>query len=513
MIMKPTYMKLREGLRFVAGPKRSALYEMATGRVFSVDPLTTRILVMGLKNVPVGEIPGRLWPEGEGPERRHFELFLRHPFIRLTSEPDRPGPPPVAPAPHRLEFLWIELTATCNLRCQHCYASSSPDRLPGAMTGGDYLRLIREAAVAGCRTVQFTGGEIFLRKDLAGLVRESRARGIANIELYTNASLIRDRDLDLLQELGVSFAVSVYSHRPESHDAITLVPGSWKRTIAAIGRILERKIPIRIGVVRMKENWNDMEGTRKFLAGMGIADSRIRVDTVRPAGRGCEGSLGDPDPTLIKLGPPTRFEPEENRLSARTCWNGKLAVDPEGNVYPCVFSRNLPVGNVKRQSLAEVMAGDSLRDLWSITLEKVVDCRECEFRYACFDCRLQAYARTGNLLAKPPTCSYRPGDGTVEQAEGMPIGASRLVLKAVPSPRQGVILRRMEGENVLWDRESQAMHVLNPTAARIWEWCDGETTREEIIDKMCDRFAATRERVAEDVGKTLASFQELGLMQ
>ena len=57
------------------------------------------------------------------------------------------------------------------------------------------------------------------------------------------------------------------------------------------------------------------------------------------------------------------------------------------------------------------------------------------------------------------------------------------------------------------------MHVLNPTAARIWEWCDGETTREEIIDRMCDRFAATRERVAEDVGKTLASFQELGLMQ
>lgn len=50
-------------------------------------------------------------------------------------------------------------------------------------------------------------------------------------------------------------------------------------------------------------------------------------------------------------------------------------------------------------------------------------------------------------------------------------------------------------------------------AARIWEWCDGETTREEIIEKMCDRFAATRERVAEDVGKTLASFQELGLMQ
>ena len=36
--MTPTYMKLREGLRFVAGPKCSALYEMDTGGDARLEP-------------------------------------------------------------------------------------------------------------------------------------------------------------------------------------------------------------------------------------------------------------------------------------------------------------------------------------------------------------------------------------------------------------------------------------------------------------------------------------------
>ena len=46
--------------------------------------------------------------------------------------------------------------------------------------------------------------------------------------------MIRENEAQRMRELGVEqVQVSIYSHRPEVHDAITKLPGSLKRTIAA----------------------------------------------------------------------------------------------------------------------------------------------------------------------------------------------------------------------------------------------------------------------------------------
>ncbi len=43
------------------------------------------------------------------------------------------------------------------------------------------------------------------------------------VKLKTNAILIREREAARIRELGVeSIQISIYSHRPEVHDAITL---------------------------------------------------------------------------------------------------------------------------------------------------------------------------------------------------------------------------------------------------------------------------------------------------
>ena len=59
-----------------------------------------------------------------------------------------------------LQFLWLELTNRCNLRCGHCYTDSHPgsghrDRL----TTEDLESVLRQAYALGCRSVQFIGGE------------------------------------------------------------------------------------------------------------------------------------------------------------------------------------------------------------------------------------------------------------------------------------------------------------------------------------------------------------------
>ena len=72
---------------------------------------------------------------------------------------------------------------------------------------------------------------------------------------------------------------------------------------------------------------------------MGV--TRIAVDRIRAIGRG-----GDNDP---------------NELCGR-CGKGVAAVSPDGEVWPCIFSRWLGVGNVLGASLVEILTGRAMVD-------------------------------------------------------------------------------------------------------------------------------------------------------
>src|SRR5579871_5546249 len=125
----------------------------------------------------------------------------------------------------------LDLTWRCNERCVHCYLDHDDQ---GEMSFGEIDALLPQLADAGVFFLTLSGGEPLLRRDLFDIVR--RARQLAfNVKLKTNGILIRECEAALIRELGVdSVQISVYSHRAETHDAITRAPGSLARTIAAI---------------------------------------------------------------------------------------------------------------------------------------------------------------------------------------------------------------------------------------------------------------------------------------
>jgi hypothetical protein len=50
-----------------------------------------------------------------------------------------------------------------------------------------------------------------------------------------------------------------------------------------------------------------------------------------------------------------------------------------------------------------------------------------------------------------------------------------------PLTRQdGLIIREVENEILIYDTKNNKAHCLNDTAARVWKLCDGRTTTEEI---------------------------------
>src|SRR5260370_29099430 len=125
----------------------------------------------------------------------------------------------------------LDLTYRCNEQCIHCYLDHDDH---GEMSTAEIKHLLKEMAEAGVFILTLSGGEIFMRKDFFEIL-EYACELTFCIKLKTNAVLIREAQAARLRDLGVaSIQVSIYSHRPEVHDAITKVPGSLRRSINTI---------------------------------------------------------------------------------------------------------------------------------------------------------------------------------------------------------------------------------------------------------------------------------------
>lgn len=229
-------------------------------------------------------------------------------------------------------FLWLEITGKCQLACVHCYADSGPGASHGSMTRADWLRVLDEAVELDVRMVQFIGGEPTLHPDLPVLVEHAVARGLA-VEVFSNLVHVTPRLWDTFSQPGVRLACSYYSDAAAQHAAVTDRAGSHPRTRANIVEAVRRSIPLRVGVVDLG-NGQRAEQAMAELTDLGVAE--VGYDRLRQVGRGIRTERASMD-----------------QLCGH-CASGVLAIAPTGEVWPCVFSRWLPVGNVRITPLHEV---------------------------------------------------------------------------------------------------------------------------------------------------------------
>ncbi|WP_237774761.1 radical SAM/SPASM domain-containing protein [Actinosynnema sp. ALI-1.44] len=237
--------------------------------------------------------------------------------------------------------MWLEITGTCQLTCTHCYADSGPSGTTGAMTVQDWARVIDQAAGLGVGMVQFIGGEPTLHPGLPDLIARVLRHGI-RVEVFTNLVHVSPRMWEVFAQPGVQLATSYYTDQAEQHEAITRGRGSYGRTKANIATAVRRSIPLRVGVIDVHDGQR-IEQARDELTALGVR-GEVRVDHLRGVGRGAG-----------------RRRPDVDQLCGQ-CARDKVAVSPTGEVWPCVFSRWLPVGNVRRDTLADILTGASMAE-------------------------------------------------------------------------------------------------------------------------------------------------------
>src|SRR5947207_10782096 len=122
----------------------------------------------------------------------------------------------------------VDLTMRCNERCIHCYRviEQRPE-----LTTQELKGLLDDVARAGTLYLTFSGGEVFLRKDLFELVEHAR-RLHFDVRLKSNALLVTPEKAARLRTLGVrQVDISIYSADPAVHDRVTKIPGSLERSL------------------------------------------------------------------------------------------------------------------------------------------------------------------------------------------------------------------------------------------------------------------------------------------
>jgi radical SAM protein with 4Fe4S-binding SPASM domain len=326
----------------------------------------------------------------------------------------------------------LDLTYRCNEQCVHCYLDHHDH---GEMTTAEIKHLLAEMAEAGVFILTLSGGEIFLRKDFFEILECARALTFC-IKLKTNAVLIREAQAARLRDLGVeSIQISIYSHRPEVHDAITKVPGSLRRSINAVRFLKAQGLKVVLANVLMTQNMPDYQSVRDLAAELG---AEYTLDpTITP--------MMDGDRTILDLNagesalhnlfrdeslvgnaeefcapPPS---PDEGSMESLPCSAGHTAcyVSPYGEFYPCV-QFPLSCGNVRQQPFIDIWRNsEQLKEVRAIRLKDLSGCSQCTHGTTCTrcpglaflegnmrgpstaDCE-KSFARTGipsvNLLAK-----------------------------------------------------------------------------------------------------------------
>lgn len=79
--------------------------------------------------------------------------------------------------------------------------------------------------------------------------------------------------------------------------------------------------------------------------------------------------------------------------------------------------------------------------------------------------------------------------------------------------RIGEVWTRSEGDQTaVFDPSTGRLSRLNPSALAIWELCDGETDRNEIVDALVELTGRIRTEVADEVEATLLKLRQLGLL-
>jgi PqqD family protein of HPr-rel-A system len=413
---------------------------------------------------------------------------------------------------YRPSGAWLEVTNRCNLRCIHCYAGAGKP-LDHELSYRELIHTVDSLVSLGFEHFTICGGEPLVYEELIPLLKHL-IKINAKAHILTNATLLSRELADFFVKHNINMVITLFSHIPEHHDKISSIKGSWEKTMKGIRQAIKSGNIFDINIPIGAYNQDDLEETLNFLENMGVPREKAGGNIVYPLGRGCDTSVL-PDKKIVSNIKNIHYCLEisaEKKLFYHTCWCGKLLIKANGDVTPCPSARDSKfiIGNVRRQSMEDIIHHPQLLKFWNITFDQIFSCQSCEFKYGCLDCRANAYNYHGSLTAKNPYCLYDQHKGEwIKQKEAI----SQEDFEGLWIRGNDFELWRHNKRVILFHKLNGSIHHLNQTATEIFDFFEKERNIDSLIRRLMERYEVDKVRIESDIAKLLSQFKEAGIVK
>ena len=190
------------------------------------------------------------------------------------------------------ERVWLYSNYHCNLRCRYCLTESAPGVARRSLEAGEMVEVADQARALGFRALGVTGGEPFLIREMPELLGELARR--LPVLVLSNATLFSEKLLARMRRLAgapVTVQVSLDSAEPDVNDEMR-APHNFEKVVAAIPKLVDAGIPVRIATTGDHNTPAQMEGLCALHRSLGVPDADHVVRPIVRRGRALEGELG-----------------------------------------------------------------------------------------------------------------------------------------------------------------------------------------------------------------------------
>jgi mycofactocin biosynthetic radical S-adenosylmethionine protein MftC len=285
----------------------------------------------------------------------------------------------------------LELTYRCNLDCFFCYNDLNLRGEPLARE--QYLRLLADLREMEVMNLTLSGGEPLAHPDFLALGARARELGFV-VRVKSNGHALRGELARRVRAEVDPFLIEVSLHGATAavHDRQTRVPGSFDRLLANLGELRDLGLRVKLNSTLTRWNEGEIEGMFALADSLGlplqvdpevtprddgsreplaVAPSRegvLRLFRLQFArGRAAGEEEGKPEIQVARGGDDgTVPTPVHKHCGAGS---SGIAIDPFGNVYPCVQWRRA-VGNLHQQGIGEIWRGSAgLAEVRGLTVQ------------------------------------------------------------------------------------------------------------------------------------------------
>lgn len=267
----------------------------------------------------------------------------------------------------------LELTNTCNLKCIMCVHGQEGIKNQGFMEIGFAKDLVRQAGEMGVTSMKFNWrGEATLHKGLPELIRYAKNKGIIEVQLNTNGTLLTDKLIEDLIVSGLDRIIfSLDSVNKTIYEKIR-IGANFEKVMGSVVKMHDKrngagsKKPfIRVQMTRMKGNEHEEE---EFIQKWRPYTDEIRISDATDRGQG-RGMLIT---GKVSVG----------RVLCTQPWQ-RMAISWDGKAYPCCadYFEKWPIGNAREEKLADIWKGRKMalmrQEQKNMRLDRIQPCKSC----------------------------------------------------------------------------------------------------------------------------------------